>query len=170
MHTDTHTHRSMCLVRLSVCHPSEARLPPWCQWEGRVRQSELRVRSNASNLCCVSNTNTQYNNNCRLIDQTFTQCALQCCVHWQKREDDSDSEWRRSEDVWCVPSCVRWSGPRTTFYTWAGRIRVVTWRVIGSGCSKTAGSTSGQAEETDRRCSLQWDSAHTHTQRWILIP
>lgn len=51
MHADkhTHTHRSMCPVRLSVCHPSEARLPPWCQWEGRVRQSELRVRPSVSN-------------------------------------------------------------------------------------------------------------------------
>lgn len=55
-HTLTHTRRSMCLVRLSACHPSEARHPPWCQCEGRVWQSELRVCSTMCLPCFATNS------------------------------------------------------------------------------------------------------------------
>lgn len=95
-HTHAHTHRSTCLVRLSVCPPSEARLPPWCQWEGRVRQSELRVRS------CVSNPSLEW------LTYSVTVCSLSkhlpsvlwsavACLREREREK---VKTRRSEDVW----------------------------------------------------------------------
>lgn len=159
-HTHAHTHRSTCLVRLSVCPPSEARLPPWCQWEGRVRQSELRVRS------CVSNPSLEW------LTYSVTVCSLSKhlpSVLWSAvaclRERERERKWRRGEvrmsGILC--RCVQWSGPRTTLYTWAGRVAAhtaVMWSVIGSVCSQTAGSSSGQAEDTHRTWFLQIGVVH----------
>lgn len=98
-HTHAHTHRSTCLVRLSVCPPSEARLPPWCQWEGRVRQSELRVRS------CVSNPSLEW------LTYSVTVCSLSkhlpsvlwsavACLRERERESEDEEKWG------CLAFCV----------------------------------------------------------------